>query len=287
MKMKHTIFNDLQNAGQRLAFCLLFAAIATAPAMAQDEEDIDEVQTTIKQPKRNEKVAQYPTVTLQGVVTDQATKKPLSGVQLQALGHIRYTAMTDENGAFTIKVPTFTTALYVHSPQYIPQQVAIIAGKEDQKVEIHMLSDKFANMYTTGTDYTAKSEAQINRFGLTVDNEITSKLGADMHSVMRSAALDGGATMFIRGLNSINADAQPLIVVDGIEMDMQRDRYSLHDGQYNNILANISPDDVEKVTVLKNATALYGSRGANGVVLIDTKRGHSMAPASMPMCRQV
>lgn len=277
MKMKHTIFNDLQNAGQRLAFCLLFAAIAAAPAMAQDEDDIDEVQTTIKQPKRNEKVAQYPTVTLQGVVTDQATKKPLSGVQLQALGQIRYTAMTDENGAFTIKVPTFTTALYVHSPQYIPQQVAIIAGKEDQKVEIHMLSDKFANMYTTGTDYTAKAEAQINRFGLTVDNEITSKLGADMHSVMRSAALDGGATMFIRGLNSINADAQPLIVVDGIEMDMQRDRYSLHAGQYNNMLANIDPNDVEKVTVMKNATALYGARGANGVVFIETKRGHSMA----------
>ena len=62
--------------------------------------------------------------------------------------------------------------------------------------------------------------------------------------------------MFIRGLNSITADAQPLIVVDGVELDMQRDRASLHDGQFNNILANIAPDDIEKVTVLKNATAL-------------------------------
>ena len=83
--------------------------------------------------------------------------------------------------------------------------------------------------------------------------------------------------MFIRGLNSITSDAQPLIIVDGIEQDMQRDRYSLHDGQFNNILANIAPDDVEKVTVLKNATALYGARGANGVVIIETKRGKSMA----------
>ena len=83
--------------------------------------------------------------------------------------------------------------------------------------------------------------------------------------------------MFIRGLNSITCDAQPLVVVDGVEIDMQRNRYSLHDGQFNNILANISPDDIEKVTVLKNGTALYGARGGNGVLLIETKRGHSMA----------
>ena len=140
-----------------------------------------------------------------------------------------------------------------------------------------MLRDKFLPMYGKGTDYTAKTSAEMNRFGVTVDNEISGKLGADVHTIMRSAALDGGASMFIRGLNSITTDAQPLIVIDGIEQDMQRDRYSLHDGQFNNILANISPDDIEKVTVLKNATALYGARGANGVILIDTKRGKSMA----------
>ena len=116
-----------------------------------------------------------------------------------------------------------------------------------------------------------------NLFGLVVDYEIANELGGDMRSIQRSAAIDGGASMFIRGLNSITSDAQPLVLIDGVEVDMQRNRYSLHDGQFNNILANISPDDIEKVTVLKNATALYGARGANGVVLIDTKRGHSMA----------
>ena len=274
--MKHAISNLMQNAGQRLAFCLLVITMCAAPAFAQDD-DTEEVETAIKQPKRTEKAVQYETVTIKGVVTDQATKKPLAGVQLQALGYIRYTAMTGEDGTFTIKVPVFATALYVHSPGYMSQQVAIIAGDASQQLDIRMLNDKFQSMYGTGTDYTAKAEAQINRFGVTVDNEITSKLGGDMRSVMRSAALDGGASMFIRGLNSITSDAQPLIVVDGIELDMQRDRYSLHDGQFNNMLANIAPDDVEKVTVLKNATALYGARGANGVVLIETKRGHSMA----------
>ena len=278
MKMKSTIFNLWQTASRRLLFCALVLGCCTTPALAQDEdEEEDEVETAIKQPKRSSVQANYPTVTFKGVVTDQATQAPLAGIQLQAVGNNRYTAMTDETGSFTIKVPVFTTALYVHASEYLSQQVAINAGDSTQFVAIRMLKDKFQKMYGQTTDYTAKAVAEITNFGVTVDNEISNKLGGDMHTVMRSAAVDGGAAMFIRGLNSITADAQPLVIVDGVELDMQRDRYSLHDGQFNNILSNIAPDDIEKVTVLKNATALYGARGANGVVLIDTKRGHSMA----------
>ena len=279
MKMKTTIFNLWQTAGQRLLFCVLASSLCVLPSMAQndDDEEEDEPVTAIKQPQRKAAKENYPLVTLRGIVTNGATGKPLSGIQLQALGHVRYTAMTDEDGTFSIRVPEFATALYVHAPEFASQQVAVIPGDSTQKISIKMLSDKFLPMYGKGTDYTARSEAQIDHFGVTADNEISAKLGADMHTIMRSAALDGGASMFIRGLNSITADAQPLIVIDGIEQDMQRDRSSLHDGQFNNILANIAPDDIEKVTVLKNATALYGARGANGVVLIETKRGHSMA----------
>ena len=279
--MKSTIFNLWQTVGQRLLFCMLASYISVLPIAAQsedgEEEVVEEVETTIKQPARKAVKENYPLVTLHGIVTDQATGQPLSGIQLQALGYIRYTSMTDEEGLFTIRVPEFTTALYVHAQGYAPLQVAVVANDTVRNIPVKMLRDKFLPMYGKGTDYTAKSTAAINRFGVTVDNEITNKLGADVHAVIRSAALDGGASMFIRGLNSITSDAQPLIVVDGIEQDMQRDRYSLHDGQFNNILANISPDDIEKVTVLKNATALYGARGANGVILIDTKRGKSMA----------
>ena len=279
--MKSTIFNLWQTVGQRLLFCMLASYISVLPIAAQsedgEEEVVEEVETTIKQPARKAVKENYPLVTLHGIVTDQATGQPLSGIQLQALGYIRYTSMTDEEGLFTIRVPEFTTALYVHAQGYAPLQVAVVAADTLRNIPVKMLRDKFLPMYGKGTDYTAKSTAAINRFGVTVDNEITNKLGADVHAVIRSAALDGGASMFIRGLNSITSDAQPLIVVDGIEQDMQRDRYSLHDGQFNNILANISPDDIEKVTVLKNATALYGARGANGVILIDTKRGKSMA----------
>ena len=279
MNMKRTIFNLLQTGIRSMALCTLtFGLSAVANAQTEDDEELEEVETAIKQPTRSQmKQVNYPTVKLKGMVTDLATGKPLTGIQLQALEMPRYTAMTEDDGRFVITVPVFTTALYVYSPEYLSQQVAIVAGDSTQFVAVKMLSDKFQPMYGKGTTYTATKTAEINRFGVTVDNEIANKLGGDMHTIMRSAAAEGGAAMFIRGLNSITCDAQPLIVIDGIEQDMQRSRISLHTGQANNILASIAPDDIEKVTVLKNATALYGARGANGVVLIDTKRGKSMA----------
>ncbi len=278
MNMKRTIFNLMQDSNLRIAVCTLALGLTTATYAQSDDTEEEEIETSIKQPDRSKlKQVNYPTMTLKGKVTDQATRKPLAGIQLRALGYDRYTAMTEEDGSFVIKVPTFATALYVFAPQYLSQQVAIIAGDSTQTVSVKMLSDKFNAMYGTGINYTAAKTAKIDRFGVTVDNEIANELGADVRSILRSAAADGGASMFIRGLNSITSDAQPLIVIDGIEQDMQRNRTSLHSGQFNNLLANISPDDIEKVTVLKNATALYGARGANGVILIDTKRGHSMA----------
>jgi TonB-linked SusC/RagA family outer membrane protein len=68
-----------------------------------------------------------------------------------------------------------------------------------------------------------------------------------------------------------------LVVVDGVIMDMQYSREMLHDGYYNNMLANINVNDIESVQILKNGTALYGAKGANGVLIINTKRSKSMA----------
>lgn len=132
-------------------------------------------------------------------------------------------------------------------------------------------------MYTEGTTYTAQAGFDAEAKDVTIESDIENLLGADVRTVTRSAAPGIGATMFVRGLSSINANAQSLIVVDGVEQDMQQNRLSLHSGQINNILANIAPEDIASVKVLKNATALYGARGGNGVILITTKRGKSMA----------
>ncbi len=257
-------------------FTLLPLCYSSA-AFAQDEADDEDAVTTIKAPKRTVVADTNPTISVQGVVVDAATKSPMAGVRIQALNDKRYVAMTDEDGKFTIKVPTFTTSLYVQTPMYLSQQVAIIAGDESQQVRISMLSDAFAPMYADGTTITATNSFTSNGNGLTIDEEMTERLGADIHMNMHSGNLEQGAAMFIRGFNSVNANAQPLVILDGVELDMQRNRSSLHQGDVFNMLSAISPEDIDKVTVVKNATALYGARGANGVIIIDTKRGHSMA----------
>lgn len=278
MTIMKSIIDILQKSGLRLAICTLTLGVGSMAFAQTDGDDglIDE-ETTVKKPKRTTVAPKYPTTVLHGVVVDQVSKKPLGGIQIQALGYKAYTAMTDDDGTFSIKVPTFVTSLYVHSPEYLAQQVGVVAGDSTQTIRVTMLSDKFRKMYGEGTSYTAASSFTSEQEALSVESEIGNKLGADVHTTTRSAAPGIGSAMFIRGLNSINALAQPLVVIDGVEQDLQLNRVSLHDGQFNNVLANISPDDIEKVTVLKNATALYGARGANGVILIETKRGHSMA----------
>ena len=233
---------------------------------------------TIKKPTRQREVKDnFATTMLHGVVVDQVSKKPLAGIQLKVLGYDRYSAMTGADGKFSIKVPEFATTLFVHSPSFMSQQVAINAKDTEKEIKVLMMQEKFRPMYSEGTIYTAQAGFNADAKDVTIESDIENILGADVRTVTRSAAPGIGASMFVRGLSSINANAQPLIVVDGVEQDMQQNRLSLHSGQINNILANIAPEDIASVKVLKNATALYGARGGNGVILITTKRGKSMA----------
>ncbi len=253
----------------------LFSALVAMPVFAQEDEAADE---EIKVVKKEKKVVlpSYPTKEVKGICVDAATKAPLAGIMVQALGHSNYTAMTEDNGEFVIKVPTFATALYVHTPQYLSQQVAI--GADGKELRIEMLVDKFRPMYSSSTNITASNTQSItNTTSQTIDADIEGLMGSDVRAITRSGAPGIGAAMFIRGLNSLTANAQPLIVVDGVVQDMQQTRSMMHSGDYANLLLNINPEDIDKVTVLKNATALYGAKGGNGVILIETKRGHSMA----------
>src|SRR5574344_3083445 len=79
------------------------------------------------------------------------------------------------------------------------------------------------------------------------------------------------------GTSSLHAKALAVVVIVGVITDMQYSRSVVHDGYYNNLFANINVNDIEKVTVLKNGTAIYVAKGANGVLLIQTKRNKSMA----------
>lgn len=275
--MKRKYINDIQKHGLRLSLCAISLGLCPT-AFAQSENEGDEVEMSIKKPTRERVVKdKFATTMLHGVVVDQVSKKPLAGIQLKVLGYDRYSAMTGADGKFTIKVPEFATTLFVHSPSFMSQQVAINAKDTEKDIQVFMMQEKFRPMYTEGTTYTAQAGFDAEAKDVTIESDIENLLGADVRTVTRSAAPGIGATMFVRGLSSINANAQPLIVVDGVEQDMQQNRLSLHSGQINNILANIAPEDIASVKVLKNATALYGARGGNGVILITTKRGKSMA----------
>lgn len=275
--MKSTILY-MQSRSLRLALCALTFTVGM-PLAAQEGTTMDEeTGISVAKPVRNRQINHnYKMMTLRGIIIEQTSKKPLAGIQLRTLGNEMFTAMTGADGKFKIDVPVFTTSLYVHAPGFLAQQVPVISNKSMQTIEIRMLSGKYLPMYKDGTVITAQKNFKVSSNSVTIDNDIANTIGADVRSIMRSAVPDAGAAMFIRGFNSINANAQPLIVIDGIEQDMQQNRSCLHLGQFNNILGNISPDDIEEVKVLKNATALYGARGANGVILITTKRGHSMA----------
>lgn len=260
-----------------LSLCIVGAfGIAATPAWAQDDEAADEEIAAKAVKKVVVKAPTYPTVEVRGVCVDAATKQPLAGIMVQALGDANYSSMTEENGEFTVKVPEFATALYFHAPEFLSQQVGL--GNKGSVLHVEMLSDKFRPMFGKGTTITAQAVANPrNTTSQTIEADVENLVGADVRSITRSGGPGYGSAMFIRGLNSLTANAQPLFVVDGIVQDLQQTRSSLHYGDYTNLLLNINPEDIEKVTVLKNATALYGAKGGNGVILIETKRGHSMA----------
>ena len=277
--MKNIIFDIIQQRqGFKLSLCALALGFCTT-AYAQDESDDvsgEEIET-IKAPKRSVTDDKNTKIQVRGVVTDAATKLPVAGVRVQALGNSRYTAMTDSKGEFVVTIPDFCSSLYVSAPSYMAQQVAIRSNDPSQKVSVKVISNKFRKMYSDGTEYTASASYKVNDGGVILDDEIQRNLGGHLRSITRSGAIDGGNASFIRGLNSINANSQPLIIIDGVETDMQLARTTLHLGHAFNGLAGLAPENIEKVTILKNATALYGARGGNGVILIETKRGHSMA----------
>ena len=210
-----------------------------------------------------------------GTVYDAATLAPLAGVRVVAHGNKKYTAMTNEEGVYSLNVPGYVTLLDFTAPGYNLIQRAV----SEQPQMVYIYSEQFADDYTINVRVTDVAEAGDFSLStaLTIDQEIGTRLSGDVRSITRSGTPAMGNAMFIGGLNSLNANAQPLIVLDGVFLDQQYGREALHEGHYNNVLSSISVNDIEKITVLKNATALYGTKGSNGVILIDTKRSTSMA----------
>ena len=272
--MKTNPFNILHTA-LRASVCLLMLTPATA-AVAQDEVDEEAVEQVEKKPVKKVVLPTYEMKEVTGKVYDAATKAPMPAVRVQALDNPYYTALTEDDGSYTIKVPTFVTSLYITAPEYNGLQLGLVKGNAAPDAYLH--SDKLVGGYQDGTELLHRSSTVLdNTSAATAENEMENHLNASVRTINRGGIPSQGAAMFIQGINSININAQPLVVVDGIIWDMQYDRTSLHEGFYNNLLSLLDTEDIEDIQVLTNGTALYGSEGANGVILINTKRGKSMA----------
>lgn len=274
MKKKNKI--EMVQGTLRAGFCLFMLSSACAlPAQAAETATNDSVAAAPVAKKAN--ADKYVMREISGTVLDAATKEPMPGVRVQALDNRLYTAMTDENGKYTLRAPEFVTALYVSCPDYNPVQLPIKAATGQ---DVQLYSNKIAPIpfYQDGTALVSNPAATIdNSSAISVESEVENTLNSTLRVVSRGGLPAQGAAMFINGINSLNSIAQPLVVVDGVIWDMQYDRTTLHDGYYNNLFNLLDVEDIEQVKVLNNGTALYGAKASNGVIEITTKRGKSMA----------
>ena len=256
-----------------LIFILLAISSATWTAATSHNTPTDAM---AEDRPNNESLANSPhEVVISGTIVDASTGAAIAGARVTAHGHSRYSVMTDETGAYTLTLPTYVTLLDFTAPGYNLVQKAVTT----ERATVSLYRETFATDYTQ--DIAVANNRQTSDFSLSTaisaDEEIATRLGADVRSINRSGTPGMGAALFMGGIHSLHANAMPLIVVDGVYLDQQYDRTTLHNGFFNNVLANINLADIEKITVLKNATSIYGTKGSNGVILIDTKRSTSMA----------
>lgn len=206
-------------------------------------------------------------IKVSGHVTDEANQ-PVSGVSVTEKG-MNAGAITDANGNFTVTVSK-TGTLVFSSLNYTMQEVKV-NGRQTINVQLTALKNDLEGVVVVGYGSVRKeavtgSVASINgeKMRDVPSPNISQALQGRLAGVeMSQTSTRPGATMQIRirGTRSLSADNNPLIVLDGIP--------------FIGSLADINPNDVKSIEVLKDAsaTAIYGSRGANGVILVTTDKG--------------
>lgn len=227
---------------------------------------------------------QYPgAFNVTGVVKDAATGKTLRGIRVT---YKEYSAaITDSLGAFSIKLPSQTVSILLEGEGYQSKQIAI---KGNNKIIASLYEDTYTSFYDGaklpfGTKMKseipfAASSVQTNGNWSKATETSSSFLQgrvAGLNAIRRSGTPNIGATLFLRGFNSLYATNQPLIIVDGVVFD-NADYGGLISGHYTDPLSTIDPRDIDNVTVIKDGSSTYGTKGANGVIIITTARANEL-----------
>ncbi len=218
------------------------------------------------------------TRTVTGKVTDDAGN-PLAGVTVSAAGTAK-NAITDAKGVYTIQVPANTTVLKFSSVGFGDFE-SRIAGRSVIDANLVSEAKALSEVVVVGYGVQQKkaftgssSKIDTKEFSNLVTPSIDKQLGGRAAGVQVSNAGGGVGTparIRIRGVNSISGSQDPLIVVDGVPFISG----NLANVTNSNTLADINPNDIENIEILKDgsATAIFGSRAANGVIMITTKKG--------------
>lgn len=234
---------------------------------------------------------------IRGTVTSATDGQTLPGatvIEADDKKRIITAALTDMNGQYVLKIKNpenniaFSYVGFVTQGQKIGNQTVLnVKLKEDLQViqdvvvtAVKKVSDgnfEVPQREISTAMQTVSSKAFEGVQVTSIDEAIQGRI-AGLDVVSNSGDLGSGATMRIRGTSTINANSQPLIVVNGIPYEIQVDPSfdfaAANQEQYANMLS-INPDDIDEITVLKDAasTAVWGSKGANGVLVIKTKKG--------------
>lgn len=223
-------------------------------------------------------------VNVSGTVTDVATGEPLVSATVQLKGSTTKYALTNDLGHYTISVPSngvLVVSLMGFTTVEVPVNGRSIVNA-DLKAESEALDDVIVVAYgtvrreaKTGSVSTVKGDAVASAPVASVEKMLAGKM-AGVQISSYSGQPGAPTTVKIRGISSINAGTEPLWVVDGVPVVSEDQNQLSNAGSGNgSTMAMINPNDIESITVLKDAAAasIYGSRAANGVILVTTKSG--------------
>ena len=219
--------------------------------------------------------------TVKGKVVSATDNEPLIGATVQAVGSNQGTS-TDINGEFSVTVNDNVTQLKISYVGFTPQTVAVASyvtvalEEENNTLEEVVVTAMGITRKQKSLGYAAQQVKADDIAGARTTDAMNSLNGKVAGLQVQATSSDPGAanSVIIRGFSSINGSNQPLYVVDGVPLQSTTLTGQGH-AQTAGGISSISPNDIESMTVLKGAaaTALYGSRAANGVIIVTTKHG--------------
>lgn len=223
-----------------------------------------------------------------GIVSEETDGNPLPGASITVKGTSIGT-LSDVNGIYTLSAPSNATTLVISFIGYLAQEVPINNRTEiniSLKVDTKVLNEVVVTALGISREKRALGYAVQEIKGEAMQTRPTNALSAlsgkvaGLQVVSSGGNMGGSSRVLLRGINSISGNNQPLYVIDGTPVDnadANSAATSAGSGgkDVGNMIQDINPDDIENISVLKgpSAAALYGTRAANGVILITTKKG--------------